>query len=166
MECEDGFLVPKDPQNVLLANFVIDKRIGKGQFSEVYRAQSEIDNCIVALKKVQVQKNLFKKGTRLSFEPDQTHSMPTASIQWIKHCSNVGPICFCWDMSESVYCEIWVIFDGISVGTDFYVFECGMYIYNFMLLSSPMLWLFDRWICFCMHNLLVIHSSVMARFHW
>ena len=62
MECEDGFLVPKDPQNVLLANFVIDKRIGKGQFSEVYRAQSEIDNCIVALKKVQVQKNLFKRG--------------------------------------------------------------------------------------------------------
>ena len=37
-----------------LVNFVIDKKIGKGQFSEVYRAKYIIDNSIVALKKVQV----------------------------------------------------------------------------------------------------------------
>lgn len=37
-----------------LANFEIDKRIGKGQFSEVFRARCKIDNSVVALKKVQV----------------------------------------------------------------------------------------------------------------
>lgn len=37
-----------------LANFEIQKRIGKGQFSEVYRARCLIDNSIVALKKVQI----------------------------------------------------------------------------------------------------------------
>ncbi|XP_071948169.1 serine/threonine-protein kinase Nek7-like isoform X2 [Antedon mediterranea] len=37
-----------------LDNFVIEKKIGKGQFSEVYRAKSVIDNSIIALKKVQI----------------------------------------------------------------------------------------------------------------
>ena len=37
-----------------LANFEIDKKIGKGQFSEVYRARCKIDGSVVALKKVQV----------------------------------------------------------------------------------------------------------------
>lgn len=37
-----------------LGNFEIQKRIGKGQFSEVYRARCLIDNSIVALKKVQI----------------------------------------------------------------------------------------------------------------
>lgn len=37
-----------------LANFEIDKRIGKGQFSEVFRARCKIDNSVVALKKVQI----------------------------------------------------------------------------------------------------------------
>ena len=37
-----------------LNNFEIQKRIGKGQFSEVYRAKCLIDNSIVALKKVQI----------------------------------------------------------------------------------------------------------------
>ena len=37
-----------------LNNFVIDKMIGKGQFSEVYRARCRLNNSIVALKKVQV----------------------------------------------------------------------------------------------------------------
>lgn len=37
-----------------LKNFEIDKKIGKGQFSEVYRARCTVDNTIVALKKVQV----------------------------------------------------------------------------------------------------------------
>ncbi|XP_071801873.1 serine/threonine-protein kinase Nek7-like isoform X2 [Asterias amurensis] len=37
-----------------LANFVIEKKIGKGQFSEVYKAQCLVDNSIVALKKVQI----------------------------------------------------------------------------------------------------------------
>jgi serine/threonine protein kinase len=37
-----------------LANFKIDKKIGKGQFSEVYRAINKIDGSVVALKKVQV----------------------------------------------------------------------------------------------------------------
>uniref|UniRef100_A0AAV2KNS1 NIMA-related kinase 7 n=1 Tax=Knipowitschia caucasica TaxID=637954 RepID=A0AAV2KNS1_KNICA len=38
-----------------LANFQIEKKIGRGQFSEVYRARYLLDNTSVALKKVQVQ---------------------------------------------------------------------------------------------------------------
>ena len=38
-----------------LKNFEIEKLIGKGQFSEVYRARCLINNSIVALKKVQVR---------------------------------------------------------------------------------------------------------------
>jgi len=37
-----------------LANLEIEKKIGKGQFSEVYRAVSKLDGSIVALKKVQI----------------------------------------------------------------------------------------------------------------
>ncbi|KAK7094609.1 serine/threonine-protein kinase Nek7-like [Littorina saxatilis] len=37
-----------------LNNFVIDKKIGKGQFSEVYRARCRHNNSTVALKKVQI----------------------------------------------------------------------------------------------------------------
>lgn len=37
-----------------LANFYIEKKIGRGQFSEVYRAKYLLDNTAVALKKVQV----------------------------------------------------------------------------------------------------------------
>lgn len=35
-------------------NFVIEKKIGRGQFSVVYKARCVVDNSIVALKKVQV----------------------------------------------------------------------------------------------------------------
>ncbi|TSW35259.1 Serine/threonine-protein kinase Nek7 [Bagarius yarrelli] len=44
-----------------LANYYIEKKIGRGQFSEVYRAKYLIDNTPVALKKVQH----FKKQRRL-----------------------------------------------------------------------------------------------------
>ena len=38
-----------------LGNFEIEKKIGRGQFSVVYKARSVLDNSItVALKKVQV----------------------------------------------------------------------------------------------------------------
>uniref|UniRef100_A0A4W5M6G0 NEK6-subfamily protein kinase n=1 Tax=Hucho hucho TaxID=62062 RepID=A0A4W5M6G0_9TELE len=37
-----------------LANFLIEKKIGRGQFSEVYRARYLMDNTSVALKKVQI----------------------------------------------------------------------------------------------------------------
>lgn len=37
-----------------LSNFLIEKKIGRGQFSEVYRATCLLDNRQVALKKVQV----------------------------------------------------------------------------------------------------------------
>lgn len=37
-----------------LANYYIEKKIGRGQFSEVYRAKYLIDNTPIALKKVQV----------------------------------------------------------------------------------------------------------------
>ncbi|ERE71844.1 serine/threonine-protein kinase Nek7-like protein [Cricetulus griseus] len=44
-----------------LANFRIEKKIGRGQFSEVYRASCLLDGVPVALKKVQH----FKKQKRL-----------------------------------------------------------------------------------------------------
>lgn len=37
-----------------ITNFEIEKKIGRGQFSVVYRARCLIDNSIVALKKVQI----------------------------------------------------------------------------------------------------------------
>ena len=37
-----------------LANFDIEKKIGRGQFSVVYRAKCKINSAIMALKKVQV----------------------------------------------------------------------------------------------------------------
>jgi NIMA (never in mitosis gene a)-related kinase len=37
-----------------LANFVIEKKIGRGQFSTVYRARCQHNDSMVALKKVQV----------------------------------------------------------------------------------------------------------------
>ncbi|XP_015243363.1 serine/threonine-protein kinase Nek7 [Cyprinodon tularosa] len=37
-----------------LANFHIEKKIGRGQFSEVYRARYLLDNTSVALKKIQI----------------------------------------------------------------------------------------------------------------
>jgi len=37
-----------------LTNLEIEKKIGRGQFSVVYKARCVVDNSIVALKKVQV----------------------------------------------------------------------------------------------------------------
>lgn len=37
-----------------LKNFNVEKKIGKGQFSEVYRAVCIVNNVTLALKKVQV----------------------------------------------------------------------------------------------------------------
>ena len=37
-----------------LSNFDIDRKIGKGQFSVVYRARCRVDRTYVALKKVQI----------------------------------------------------------------------------------------------------------------
>lgn len=37
-----------------LSNFEIEKKIGRGQFSVVYRARCKINNQVIALKKVQV----------------------------------------------------------------------------------------------------------------
>lgn len=50
MDTENG----DDNKYNCLGNFEIQKRIGKGQFSEVFRARCLIDNSIVALKKVQI----------------------------------------------------------------------------------------------------------------
>lgn len=44
------------PQYSRLENFVEGRRIGKGQFSEVFRATCTVDNSSVALKKVQVRR--------------------------------------------------------------------------------------------------------------
>ena len=46
-----------DPDNPygILSKFEIDKKIGQGQFSEVWRAKCKGDSSIVALKKVKVE---------------------------------------------------------------------------------------------------------------
>ena len=54
MEFEQGASGTDDSIYSNLNNFVIDKKIGKGQFSEVYRARCRHNGSIVALKKVQV----------------------------------------------------------------------------------------------------------------
>ncbi|XP_067941197.1 serine/threonine-protein kinase Nek7-like [Watersipora subatra] len=45
---------PGENKYSAMKNFEIDKKIGKGQFSEVYRARCVVDNTTVALKKVQI----------------------------------------------------------------------------------------------------------------
>ncbi|XP_067129945.1 serine/threonine-protein kinase Nek7-like [Centruroides vittatus] len=45
-----------------ISNFDIEKKIGKGQFSVVYRAKCKLDNSIVALKKVQIYDMLDAKA--------------------------------------------------------------------------------------------------------
>lgn len=49
--------VPQPSDNLVyrLANFEIEKKIGRGQFSTVYRARCRSNGTIVALKKVQVR---------------------------------------------------------------------------------------------------------------
>ncbi|XP_023227123.1 serine/threonine-protein kinase Nek7-like [Centruroides sculpturatus] len=49
-----------------ISNFDIEKKIGKGQFSVVYRAKCKLDNSIVALKKVQV-KNIKHFNSQYTF---------------------------------------------------------------------------------------------------
>lgn len=53
MDITDGSAVGESKYSAM-KNFEIDKKIGKGQFSEVYRARCVVDNTTVALKKVQV----------------------------------------------------------------------------------------------------------------
>ena len=48
-----------------LCNYRIERKIGKGQFSEVYRAVCHLDNKLVALKKVKVND---KPGLYLVFQ--------------------------------------------------------------------------------------------------
>ena len=50
-------MTQQDPENIYstLKNYDIDRQIGKGQFSCVYKAKNKIDGTIVALKKVQVR---------------------------------------------------------------------------------------------------------------
>lgn len=46
-----------------MANFHIEKKIGRGQFSEVYKATYLLDGQLVALKKVQVQLFVLSRHT-------------------------------------------------------------------------------------------------------
>ena len=48
-------VVDQDSIYTTLSNFEIEKKIGRGQFSVVYRAKCVVNDMIVALKKVQVQ---------------------------------------------------------------------------------------------------------------
>ncbi|KAG0721722.1 Serine/threonine-protein kinase Nek7 [Chionoecetes opilio] len=45
-----------------LSNFDIEKKIGKGQFSVVYRARCKVDHAVLALKKVQIFEMMDSKA--------------------------------------------------------------------------------------------------------
>lgn len=45
-----------------LDNFDVERKIGRGQFSVVYRARCLVDNTVVALKKVQVRTRRRQRG--------------------------------------------------------------------------------------------------------
>ena len=55
-------LTSADSQYGSLAGFSIDKKIGKGQFSVVYRARAVHDDRTVALKKVQIFEMMDSKA--------------------------------------------------------------------------------------------------------
>lgn len=59
LEEEISRLTTNDSMYGVLSNFEIDKKIGKGQFSIVYRAKCQFDGKFVALKKVQVSSLLL-----------------------------------------------------------------------------------------------------------
>lgn len=61
-----------------LANFRIEKKIGRGQFSEVYRATCLLDGVPVALKKVQVRMALLL--VHVKYKPS-SNSLVLKSIQ-------------------------------------------------------------------------------------
>ena len=50
-----GEPLPSEHLFCRLANFEIEKKIGRGQFSTVFRARCQSNGTIVALKKVQVR---------------------------------------------------------------------------------------------------------------
>jgi len=50
-----GMPLPSEQLFCRLANFEIEKKIGRGQFSTVFRARCRTNGVIVALKKVQVK---------------------------------------------------------------------------------------------------------------
>ena len=54
MDCEVPVSTDTDERYNSLDKFEIEKKIGKGQFSEVVRAKCKADGTIIALKKVQV----------------------------------------------------------------------------------------------------------------
>lgn len=62
-----------------LANFQIEKKIGRGQFSEVYRARYLLDNTSMALKKIQVRS--VKAATHLARVKSVTRPMLIYSHQ-------------------------------------------------------------------------------------
>ncbi|KAI9138841.1 kinase-like domain-containing protein [Paraphysoderma sedebokerense] len=45
-----------------LANILVEKKIGKGQFSTVYKARNTLDNSVVALKKIQLNEMVDAKA--------------------------------------------------------------------------------------------------------
>lgn len=54
MDAEAGDQTDSNSMYGTLAAFTIDKKIGKGQFSEVYRVVCKATGNVLALKKVQV----------------------------------------------------------------------------------------------------------------
>lgn len=56
-----------------LSNFEIGKKVGKGQFSEVYRARCVVDGKLVALKKVQIFEMMDAKARQVTALHSKNH---------------------------------------------------------------------------------------------
>lgn len=82
-----------------LANYYIEKKIGRGQFSEVYRAKYLIDNTPVALKKIQVSLSKLLQIYRTVTEKKARNagiSLRAVSLQFPFHRDDGRP----WAQSE------------------------------------------------------------------
>ncbi|XP_015914706.1 serine/threonine-protein kinase Nek7 [Parasteatoda tepidariorum] len=62
LDKEMSRLTTKDSIYGMLSNFEIDKKIGKGQFSVVFKAKCKLDGKFVALKKVQISEMMDYKA--------------------------------------------------------------------------------------------------------
>ncbi|GBO18968.1 Serine/threonine-protein kinase Nek7 [Araneus ventricosus] len=62
LEDEISKLTTNDSIYGMLSNFEIEKKIGKGQFSVVFKAKCKLDGKYVALKKVQIYEMMDSKA--------------------------------------------------------------------------------------------------------
>ena len=79
-----------DSLSVFLQSFVVDKKIGKGQFSEVFRARSNETGTAVALKKIKVPFSVPPSNSRGCSSCAPMHSLSFLALLFILILLNYG----------------------------------------------------------------------------